>query len=295
MGRALFFALASLLGTVALSSAAPADAAGTVGKPDGRAPQVGFRTKPAGGGGGLRDLLQPMEYGGGVVGEGVKGPGAAPGASKGGEKEAEGGLASPRKNPEAQRFFDRAVAAFGRGDLEVAGRDFRKVLELSPVNPAATVNLGLVEYRRRKYDEARTVLTRLVRWQPENGLGWLLLGMVEYDSGRLDPAFAALAQAVLHAPKDARAHHFLGATIAAKGWYLGAESEMRRAVELDPEYAEAHYNLSVFYLQRVPPAVELARRHYVRAKELGAASDPEMEKKFSADGPLPVPGGNPGL
>jgi Flp pilus assembly protein TadD len=164
------------------------------------------------------------------------------------------------------------------------------VLELVPVNPSATVNLGLVEYRRRNYGEARQLLTRLVRWQPENGLGWLLLGMVEYESNRIESAFAALAQAVLYAPKDARAHHFLGAALGAKGWYSGAEAEMRRAVELNPEYAEAHFNLAVFYLQRVPPALELARRHYVQAKELGAAPDPDLEKRFAVEGQLPTPG-----
>jgi tetratricopeptide (TPR) repeat protein len=236
-----------------------------------KVPGIGFRTKPAGGG--IRDLLQPMQSGG----------------AEGGGASAKEGM-SPRKNPEAQRLFDRAVDAFRRGDLEAAGRDFRKVLELSPSNPSATVNLGLVEYRRRKYGEARQLLTRLVRWQPENGLGWLLLGMVEYESDRIEPAFAALAQAVLYAPKDAKAHHFLGAVLGAKGWYSGAEAEMRRAVELDPEYAEAHFNLAVFYLQRTPPALELARRHYVRARELGTATDSGMEKTFAGEGALPSPG-----
>jgi tetratricopeptide (TPR) repeat protein len=236
-----------------------------------KGPGIGFRTKPAGGG--IRDLLQPMQP------AGQEGGGAAP---------KEGG--APRKNPEAQRFFDQAVAAFGRGDLDAAGRDFRKVLELSPVNPSATVNLWLVEYRRRKYGEARQLLTRLVRWQPENGLGWLILGMVEYESDRIEQAFAALAQAVLYAPKDARAHHFLGAALGAKGWYSAAEAEMRRAVELDPEYAEAHFNLAVFYLQRTPSALELARRHYVRARELGTKPDSGMEKTFAVEGALPIPG-----
>jgi Tfp pilus assembly protein PilF len=55
---------------------------------------------------------------------------------------------------------------------------------------------------------------------------------------------------------------------------------MRKAIELDPEYAEAHFNLAVFYLQRSPPAVELARRHYERALELGAAPDPDVERSL---------------
>jgi Flp pilus assembly protein TadD len=57
---------------------------------------------------------------------------------------------------------------------------------------------------------------------------------------------------------------------------------MRRAIELDPEYAEAHFNLAVFCLQRQPPAVELARRHYQKALDLGAAPDPELETKLAS-------------
>ena len=55
---------------------------------------------------------------------------------------------------------------------------------------------------------------------------------------------------------------------------------MRKAISLEPEYAEAHFNLAVFYLQRNPPAVELARRHYQRALDLGAAPDPDVAKQL---------------
>src|SRR5258708_38214695 len=115
----------------------------------------------------------------------------------------------------------------------------------------------------------------------EGGLGWLRLGVVYFDQEKLDYALAALAQAVVLEPKDARAHHYLGVTLGKKGWYLGAEDEMRKAIELQPDYPEAHFNLAVFYLQRNPPAVELARRHYQKALNLGAAPDAQVEKSLA--------------
>ena len=55
-------------------------------------------------------------------------------------------------------------------------------------------------------------------------------------------------------------------------------SLIRKAVELDENYAEAHFNLAMVYSERQPPAIELARRHYYRARALGAAADPDMER-----------------
>ncbi len=181
---------------------------------------------------------------------------------------------------QAQKIADRALASFKKGDLGAAKRDFEKVLELAPDNPATTINLGLLEYRQgpAHYAEAEKWLTKAVRAAPEAGAAWLILGVIAYDQDKLDAALAALAQAVLLQPKDARAHHYLGVTIGKKGWYSGAEDEMRKAIELDPDYAEAHYNLAVFYLQRVPPAVELARRHYQKALSLGSEPDAQIEK-----------------
>jgi Tfp pilus assembly protein PilF len=110
-----------------------------------------------------------------------------------------------------------------------------------------------------------------------------MLGIVYFDRDELDAAHAALAQAVLYLPKDARGHHYLGVTFGRKGWHSAAEDELRKAVALDPDHREAHYNLAVIYLQRTPPAIELARRHYEKAVDLGGARDPELEKRLAVE------------
>ncbi|RYD71760.1 MAG: tetratricopeptide repeat protein [Verrucomicrobiaceae bacterium] len=149
-------------------------------------------------------------------------------------------------------------------------------MELAPGNVPVTINLGLIAYRQKAFPDAERLLQSVVRAQPEAGLAWLILGVIAYEQDKLDSALAALSQAVLYEPKNARAHHYLGVTVGKKGWYLGAEDEMRKALEIDPDYAEAHFNLSVFYLQRNPPAVELARRHYQKSLDLGAPPDAQV-------------------
>ncbi len=186
---------------------------------------------------------------------------------------------------EAQRIARKAMVAFGKGNLEAARKDFLKVLELAPGNVPSMINLGLIAYREKRFADAEKLLKDVVRAQPEAGPAWLVLGVLYYDQDKLDEALAALAQAVLLAPKDARTHHYLGVTLGKKGWYSGAEDEMRKALELNPDYAEAHFNLAVFYLQRTPAAVELARRHYQRALDLGAAPDALVAKRIAGEAP----------
>jgi len=186
---------------------------------------------------------------------------------------------------EAQDLARRAIVAMNKGDIDGARKNFLKVLEQVPDNVPTMINLGLLEYRSKNYVEAENRLQSVVRLEPEAGMGWLILGVVQYDSGKFDRALASLAQAAVLEPKNAMVHQYFGVTLGQKGWYSGAEDEMRKAIEIDPNYAEAHFNLSVFYLQRNPPAVELARRHYQKARDLGAAPDPDVERSLAPPKP----------
>jgi tetratricopeptide (TPR) repeat protein len=196
---------------------------------------------------------------------------------------------SPKSSPgatvdpalaDAQKAGQEAVKAFEKGDMEGARRKFEMLLVLQPDNFFGLVNIAEVEHRLKLWDDAEKHLKQAVRVQPESARAWLALGALYCERDKLDEALAALSEAVLLDPKNPRAHNFLGVTVGKKGWYSGAEAELQRALELDPDYAEANFNLAVFYLQRSPPAVELARRHYNRALELGAAPDPLVEKSL---------------
>lgn len=171
-------------------------------------------------------------------------------------------------------------AAFARGDYDAAREAYTKVIELAPNNVVGSVNLGVVEYRAGNLEAAETVLMNVVQQRIKTGAAWLTLGIMFYESNRIDEALAALAQATLYDKGNARAHNYYGVTLGVKGWKDGAEAQLRRAVELDPEYRDAHYNLALLYLERRPPSVELAKRHYYRSVELGAPRDERLEKNL---------------
>jgi tetratricopeptide (TPR) repeat protein len=183
---------------------------------------------------------------------------------------------------EARKLVEKGVRAYVAGRLDDAAAAFQSFLKIAPGNLTGLVNLGVVEYRRKNHAEAVRWLTEAVRLDLDNAMAWLTLGMLHYDQGNYDAALAALSRAALLAPKDATVHNYLAATIGSKGWLSGAEIELQKAVELDPDYGDAHFNLAVFYLQRTPPAIELARRHYQKARDLGQPADTLVEKALDA-------------
>jgi tetratricopeptide (TPR) repeat protein len=210
--------------------------------------------------------------------------------------------AQPTPPPEEGRYVPEVAreaaaegnAAFARGDFERARRAYRKVVDLAPDNLLGLINLGVVEYSLKNLDQAESILKRAVQIKIDSAPAWLTLGIIYMDQNRLDEALAALAQATLYDPRNPRARNYLGVVVGRKGWIDGAQVELRRAVEIDPNYSDAHYNLAVFYLEGKPPAIELARRHYFRAIELGAEPDPEIEarlKSAPATSATPKPSG----
>ena len=185
---------------------------------------------------------------------------------------------APVETETVRRMGMEGIEAFQRGNYAGAKEAYRRVLKVDPENLPALVNLGVTEYRLGQYDEAERLLKSSLRLKPDNATAWLNLGILYLDRDENMQALAAIAQAVVHAPSDPVARNYLGVAAGRNGWFDAAESELRRAVELRPEYADAHFNLAVFCLERDPPAVELARRHYQKARDLGAEPDALIEQ-----------------
>jgi len=177
--------------------------------------------------------------------------------------------------------------AFTAKDYPTARGAYEKALAVDPDNLVALVNLGMVEFQSGDNAKARELLEKAVRLRLDTAPAWLTLGIIHMDADRFPEALATLSQAALLDPENPRVRNFLGVVIGRQGWIDGAQQELRRAVELDPAYADAHYNLAAFYLEEKPPAVELARRHYFKALELGVEKDAAMEKVLQSSKPKP--------
>jgi tetratricopeptide (TPR) repeat protein len=190
-------------------------------------------------------------------------------------------VAAPLVDPRCRSLAAQADKAFSTGNLPQAEQLYGEALLLSPSSSRLLVNLAAVKTRRGKASESIELARKALSGDWQNPQAWLLLGMNSLESGKDDEAVADLMQAVLRDDSNPRAHNYLGIAAGRKGWKEVSEKELRRAVELDPGYADANFNLAVFYLGRTPPLIEMVRRHYQRALDLGASRDAALEAKLA--------------
>lgn len=188
--------------------------------------------------------------------------------------------ASPVSQKERE-LASQAERSFREGRPDESERLYREALDINPRNAPLLVSLAAIETRLGRSGESRRLLERALSLDLKNGPAWLLLGMNELGQRNDKAALADLAQAEACDPQNPRVHNYLGIAAGRRGWTEASEEELRKAAELDPNYANANFNLAVLYLNRTPPLLEMARRHYLRAVDLGSPKDPLIEKRLA--------------
>src|SRR6059058_2637116 len=109
-----------------------------------------------------------------------------------------------------QTWFAKGQEALQRGDLEVAGAAFRRVVALDPRSGAAYSNLGVIAMRRKEWDKAITLLRKAETLEPKMAGIRLNIGLVEYRRGNYAAAIAPLASFLREQPESEQARYLLG-------------------------------------------------------------------------------------
>ena len=179
--------------------------------------------------------------------------------------------------------IQRGIAAMRGQQWNSARSAWESVLRLEPENAAALSNLGKVQYQLAEYEAARGSLEKATTLKPDLADSWLTLGQVYLELKAPMMAVSATTRGVAENPSDPRAHNSLAIILKRIGWTNGAEVELQKALDLDPDFTEAHFNLAVMYLERKPPSLEMAGRHYRKARALGAAPDEIVEQQIRGE------------
>lgn len=193
-------------------------------------------------------------------------------------------------------------------NVEQAGEEFRRALELSPNFPEAIHNLGLVaalmgNNRQAEQYYRRAILLRPEYLEPQFHLGELLWGtgregqavdqfrealniwpdspLLNKTYGRLllrkgnvNQAMEYLRTALLRRSDDIELLLDIGEGLARLGMVEEAIEMYRKALDLNPNQAGGHYNLALLLLGQGKKAEAL--RHYRLAEEFGTSHVPVL-------------------
>lgn len=188
-------------------------------------------------------------------------------------------------SPELAELAQKGAVAVTEQRWEEARDLYLEMVRQAPDNALAYANLGVAEHQLGNLLAAAGNLRKSLEINPSIAPNWQTLGLIHFERGELEMAISHLTRAIHEDPSDARSRLYLAAVVREYGWTDAAITELQRAVDTDPELADAHYNLAVTYLDADPPRIELARRHYYSAIDLGAAPSEELEAIFRGDKP----------
>ncbi len=174
----------------------------------------------------------------------------------------------------------KAAAAFNARDWKAARAAYQELLKADSGNALIWANLGAVEQQAGLVREAIASFEKSVALNPRLAQSWSALGLLYAAEGDAYRAVSSFTRAIHEEPGDARAHNYLAIAAKNMGWIDAAQAELLRAIELNPEYGIAHFNLALLYLDQKPPAVELAKRHYDKARTLGVEKDEIVERRL---------------
>jgi tetratricopeptide (TPR) repeat protein len=190
----------------------------------------------------------------------------------------------PRLPDDMKDLAQQAADLFKNQRYDDAADKYQQIIEKYPDSLYAWSNLGVVRFQQGKLPEALKALQQAVKLSPTDAFSYSNLGIVYYQMNQYENAISALERALALDPHDAKSHNYLGCACSQKGWTEVAEKEFLKAIEIDDTFADAHFNLALVYATEKPPSLEMARRHYKRALELGIPPDPRLEKLLQLNG-----------
>jgi len=133
------------------------------------------------------------------------------------------------------------------GILQSQGKDalaeFKKVTELTPADPEAHYNLGVVFKGAGHLEEAAVSYRKAIQLKADYAEAHSNLGNTLNDLGQHKEAITSYRQALCIKPGDVDAHNNLGTALKDLGQLDDAIASYRRAVALKPDFVLAHYNL----------------------------------------------------
>jgi tetratricopeptide (TPR) repeat protein len=147
----------------------------------------------------------------------------------------------------AQYHYLLGVGLMTAGDMEAALEALGTANTLEPDRPLTLTALGLAYNNRKRFDEARSVLSRSLELKADSIETMAALAEAEAGLSNLDQAERHAAGVLAGAPDNATANLVMGMVRTAQQRYAEARDALLAAVKADPRSPKPEYQLSLVY------------------------------------------------
>lgn len=118
---------------------------------------------------------------------------------------------------------------------DLAERAYKKALALDPTLSNALTNLGNLEYRRDRIEEAEKYYERALECDPEQPEALYNLGFLCFERDEVDEAVTLFRQALESDPSFADAHFNLAMALEEQGAWADARPHWQHYLTLEPD------------------------------------------------------------
>ena len=178
--------------------------------------------------------------------------------------------ASASADQAPEKVFAEGEASLGKGDLDAAERSFKRVLALDPRAGTAYANLGVIDMRRKHWDQALDNLQKAEDLSPEVAGIRLNIGLIHYRQGDYRHAIPPLESVVKDVPDSLQARYLLGQC------YFFTDRYVEAADTLEPLWPRQSNDLNYLYVLGISAdkaeRKELGDRAIARMAEVGGDS-----------------------
>ena len=149
-------------------------------------------------------------------------------------------------------ILQRGLHYHQQGDLELAEKNYRDILDVMPKNANALHLLGVLSNQVQDHPAAIDLITRAIQIAPDQPIFHNNLGNAYRDSGCCEQAIACYQKALQIKPDLVETYINMGIAHHQLADFDRAVSAYQKAIELNPNSAEAYYNLgNTFKEQRL--------------------------------------------
>jgi tetratricopeptide (TPR) repeat protein len=118
---------------------------------------------------------------------------------------------------------------------DLAEKAYKKALSLDPKLSNALTNLGNLEYRRDRLEEAERYYERALQCDPEQPEALYNLGFLCFEKDEVDAAVTLFRQALDSDPSFADAHFNLAMALEEQGQWAEARTHWQQYLTLEPD------------------------------------------------------------